>query len=86
MQWHWRQWHLWPMVAATMAIVVVNCAAAVDAATNIPSSALMVAAKTPLPLLPSTATFKDEDCYCHSLRLPLPLPHSPWSSAVVVHC
>jgi hypothetical protein len=35
-QWHPRQWHLWPMVAESMAVVVVNCAAAVDAATTHP--------------------------------------------------
>jgi hypothetical protein len=32
MQWHYQQWRLWPMVAAVMVVVVVNCAAVVDAA------------------------------------------------------
>jgi hypothetical protein len=64
MQWHLQQWHLWPMVTAVMAVVAVNCAVAVDAATTIPSSALMVAAKTPLPLPPSTTTSINNNCYC----------------------
>jgi hypothetical protein len=34
MQLHWRQWHLRPMVAATMTVIVVNCAVVVDAATS----------------------------------------------------
>jgi hypothetical protein len=44
-QWHRQQWRLWQMVAAAMAVVVVNCAAAVDATATIPSSALTAAAK-----------------------------------------
>ncbi len=47
MQWHRRQWLLCPMVAAAMAVVVLNCPAAVDAAAIVPSSALTVAAKMP---------------------------------------
>jgi hypothetical protein len=35
------------MVAAAMAVVVINCAVAVDATTTIPSLALTAAAKTP---------------------------------------
>ncbi len=62
MQWHPRQWHLWLMVAEVMEVVVVNCAAAVDAATTIPSLALMALAKMPLLLPPSTATSIDNDC------------------------
>jgi hypothetical protein len=64
-QWHPQQWHLWPMVAVAMAVVIVNCAAAVDAAATIPSSGLMVAAKTPLHLLPLTTASIADDCYCH---------------------
>jgi hypothetical protein len=62
MRWHPQQWH-WPMVAAVMAVVVVNCATVVDAAATIPSLVLMVAAKTPLPLLPSTATSIENGYY-----------------------
>jgi hypothetical protein len=65
MQWHWRRWHLWPMVAAVMAVVIINCAVAVDATATIPSSALMVVAKTPSPLLPLTLAFIINDCYHH---------------------
>jgi hypothetical protein len=76
MQWHWQQWHLWTMVVAAMAVVFVNCAAAVDVAATILSSALMAAAKTPSPLPPSTVTsINNNCCHCHQ-RLPLPLPHS----------
>jgi hypothetical protein len=41
-----------PAKVMAMAVVIVSCAAAVDAATTIPSSALTAAAKTPLPLPP----------------------------------
>jgi hypothetical protein len=73
-QCHWQQWCLWPMVAATMAMVIVSCEAAVDATTTIPSLALMAAAKTPSPRPPSTVASIDDDCYCRHRRLPLPLP------------
>jgi hypothetical protein len=63
-QWHWRQWHLWPMVAAAMVVIVFNCAVVVDAAATIPSLLSTVAAKTPLPLLPLTTASIDDDCYC----------------------
>jgi hypothetical protein len=39
MQWHLRQWRLWQMVAAAMVVIILNCAAAVDAAATIPSLA-----------------------------------------------
>jgi hypothetical protein len=45
MQCHPRQWHLMPMVAVGMTVVVINCAAAVNAAAIIPSLVLMAAAK-----------------------------------------
>jgi hypothetical protein len=51
-QWHWQQWRLWLMVAVAMAVLVVNCAAAVDAAAAISSLVLTAAAKTPLLLPP----------------------------------
>ncbi len=38
-QWHQRQWPLQPMVVATMVVVMVKCAAAVDAAATNPSLA-----------------------------------------------
>jgi hypothetical protein len=63
-QWHPRQWHLWPMVLAATAVLVINCAVVVDAAATIPSSALLAAAKTPSPLPPSNAASIDNDCYC----------------------
>jgi hypothetical protein len=75
-QWHWQQWRLWPMVAAAMAVVVVNCATAVDATATIPSSVLMTAAKTPLRPPPLIVISIDNDCYCRRRRLPSPLPHS----------
>jgi hypothetical protein len=75
-QWHWQQWPLWPMMAARMAVVVVKCAAVVDAATTIPSLALMAAAKMPLPLPPLTIASIDDDCYCCCQRSLLPLLHS----------
>jgi hypothetical protein len=55
---------LWLMVAAGMAVVMVNCSSAVDAAATIPSLALTAAAKMPLPLPPSTAASIDNKCYC----------------------
>jgi hypothetical protein len=64
------------MVAAVMAVVIVNCAVVVDATATIPSLALMVVAKTPWPPLPSTIASIDNDCYCRRQRPPLPLPHS----------
>jgi hypothetical protein len=65
MQWHLQQWHLRPMVAAAMAVIVINCAAVVDAVATIPSTVLMVAAKMPLPPSPLTATSINNDFYCH---------------------
>jgi hypothetical protein len=62
-QWHWRQWLLWPMVAAAMAVVILNCPAVVDAAAIIPSPALTAAAKTPSPPPPSAAASIGNDCY-----------------------
>jgi hypothetical protein len=62
-QWHWWQWLLLPMVAVAMAVVVLNCPMAVDAAATILSSALTVAAKTPLPPPPSNAASIGNDCY-----------------------
>jgi hypothetical protein len=47
-----------------MADIVVNCAAAVDAAATIPPLMLMAAAKMPLPPLPSTTASIDDNCYC----------------------
>jgi hypothetical protein len=73
-QWHPWHWRLWPMVVAAMLVIVVNSAVAVDAATTIPSLALMVAAKTPSPLLPLTAA--------HQQRLLLPLSMTPITAAV----
>jgi hypothetical protein len=63
-QWHWQQWLLRPMVVAAMAVIVLNCPAAVDAATIIPSLALMGVAKTPLLPPPSAAASIGNDCYC----------------------
>jgi hypothetical protein len=52
------------MVVAAMAVILLNCAAAVDAATTILS--LPVVAKMQLPLPPSTAASVGNDCYhCH---------------------
>jgi hypothetical protein len=58
------QWLFQTMVAAVMAVILVNCAAAVDVTATIPSLALTAAAKTLLPLPPSTIAFIDDDCYC----------------------
>jgi hypothetical protein len=63
-QWHHQQWRLWLMVAAAMVVVANNCAAAVGATATIPSLAFMALAKTPLPLLPSTAASIEDNCYC----------------------
>jgi hypothetical protein len=52
------------MVAAAMAVVVVNCSAVVDPNATIPSLASMAAAKTPLPMLPSASAFINNNCYC----------------------
>ncbi len=59
------QWPLRPMVAAAMAVIVVNCAGAVDAATTIPSMASTAVAKTPSPPLPLTMTAFAVIDYCH---------------------
>jgi hypothetical protein len=75
-QWHWRQWRLWTMVAVVMGVVVINCAAAVDAAATIPSLALTAAAKTPSLPPPLTIASINDDCYCRQQRPPLLLPHS----------
>ncbi len=49
-----------------MAVIVVNCAAAVDAAATILSMTLTAAAKMPSPPLPLTTTSINNDCYhCH---------------------
>jgi hypothetical protein len=63
-QWHLWQQRLWPMVGAVVAVVVINCAAAVDASATILSSALIAAAKMPLPLLPLTPASINGNCYC----------------------
>jgi hypothetical protein len=62
-QWHWRKWRLQPMAAVAVAIVLVNCTVAVDAAATIPSSVLTGAAKMPLPLPQSTTASINDDCY-----------------------
>ncbi len=49
MQWHRQRWRLRPMVAAAMAVVVVNCTAAVDATATIPSLAFGRTAGQRLP-------------------------------------
>jgi hypothetical protein len=65
-QWHPWQWHLWLMVvAASTAVVVVNCAVAGDAVATIPSLMSMAAAKTPLPLVPSTTASINNECHFH---------------------
>jgi hypothetical protein len=64
------------MVAAAMAVVVLNCLAAVDAAAIIPLLASMAVAKTPLPPPPSAAASIGNECYCSHQQLPLLLPHS----------
>jgi hypothetical protein len=76
MQCRWQQWHPWPMVVVAIAVIILNCAAAVDAAATIQSLALMAVAKIPLLPPPLTASSIDGDCcHCHQ-RPPLPLPHS----------
>jgi hypothetical protein len=62
-QWHQRQWLLHLMVVAMMAIVVLNCPVAVDAAAINPSSASTAVAKMPLPPPPSAAAYIGKDCY-----------------------
>ena len=52
------------MVAVAMAVVVIGCAAAVDAAATILMSSLMAAAKISLLPLPSTITAVDGYCRC----------------------
>jgi hypothetical protein len=64
MQWHPQRWRLWPMVAAAMVFIIVNCAVAVDAATTNPSLVSMAAANTQSLPLTSTATSIDNDYYC----------------------
>jgi hypothetical protein len=64
------------MVAEAMAVVIVNCAAVVDAAATIPSLASTVAAQMLLPPLPSTAVFINDNFYCCHGGSPLPLLHS----------
>jgi hypothetical protein len=64
------------MVALAMAVVIVNCAAAVDAAATIPSLTLTAVAKMPSPLLPLTTASINNDCYHRHQRPPSPLPHS----------
>jgi hypothetical protein len=54
------------MVTEAMAVIVVNCAAAVDATATIPSLALTAVAKTPLPPQQSTVASINNDCYCRS--------------------
>jgi hypothetical protein len=57
MQWDCQQWRLWPMVAAVMVMVVVNCAAAIGAAATSPSLAYPldgVRQKVPLKVVFST--------------------------------
>jgi hypothetical protein len=66
------------MVAAAMAVVIVNCAEAIGAATTIPSSVYTVLTKMPLLPPPSTAASIKEDCYCCRQQPPSPLPHSHW--------
>jgi hypothetical protein len=78
MQWQHQQWCLWPMVAAAMVVVAVNCAAAVGAAATIPSLELTAVAKTPLPPPGSTAASNEDDCYLCRQQLPSPLLHSQW--------
>jgi hypothetical protein len=64
------------MVVAAMAVIVLNCPAAVDAAAVIPSLVSTAAAKTPSPLPPSAATSIGNDCYCSRQRSPSLLLHS----------
>ncbi len=66
-----------------MAVVVVNCAAAVDAAATIPSLALMAVAKMPLLLPPLTATSIGNNFYRRCQRPPSPLLYSRGSTAAV---
>jgi hypothetical protein len=63
-QWHPQQWCLWPIVVVAMAVFVVSCAAAVDAAATILSLVSMAAAKMQLPLPPSTTASINNSCYC----------------------
>jgi hypothetical protein len=67
---------------AVMAVVVIDCAATVDAAATIPSLALMVAAKMPLLPLPSTAASINNDCYCCCQLPPLPPSTSAIAAAI----
>jgi hypothetical protein len=53
------------MAVAGMAVVVIDCAAAVDAAATILRLLLTAAAKTPSLLLPLTVAAVDDDRYCH---------------------
>ncbi len=59
-----------------MVAIVVNFAAAVDAAVTIPSLALMAVAKMLSPPPPSTVASINDNFYCRRQRLPLPLPYS----------
>ncbi len=52
------------MVATMKPLVILNCAATVDAATTIPSLAPMAAAKIPLLLPPLTVASTNANCYC----------------------
>ncbi len=63
-QWHWQQLRLRPIAVAAMAVIVVNCAVAVDTTATIPSSALTAVAKMPSPPLPSTVASINDNCYC----------------------
>jgi hypothetical protein len=63
-QWHPQQLHLWPIVAAAMAVIIVNCVVVVDAAATILSLASMVVVKTPSPPLPLTAASIHDKFYC----------------------
>jgi hypothetical protein len=83
-QWHPQQWRLCQMMATAMVVVVINCAAADDAATTFTSLALMVAAKTPSPLPPSTAASINNDCYCCRQQPTSPLPYSQQLQAAAV--
>jgi hypothetical protein len=57
---HRQRWCLQSIAAAAMDVVVINCAAAFDAAATILLPSLMSAAKTPL-----TAAAVDIDRHCH---------------------
>jgi len=57
------------MAASAMAVVVIDCAAAVDATTNTVLLLMMPAVKMPSLLLPLTVTAVDNDHrYCHCRR------------------